>query len=357
MYKYTIEYVKKCFDHEGYVLLSTEYVGCKQKLQYICPNGHEHSITFDKWLSGQRCHYCKGNVKLTTEFVKTAFEKEGYELLSLYENSGSKLKYKCSKGHYGYIKWDHWRDGHRCAECAGNKKKDINVIRKEFAKENYTLLSDDYISSCAELKYKCPNGHIGTITYHNWVTGYRCLECSGCKKKTIEEVKKSVEAEGYKLLTGRYINCNQKLHLICSNGHDYYVSWDNWNHSGSRCVKCKDWGTSCQENALFEFLYALYPNIVEHSRNIIPPLELDIVIPNKKTAVEYCGLYWHSELMGKDNQYHLNKLIRCKKSNYKLITVFEDEFVNNKDIVFSRLRNILNVGGLNVIYARNCVIK
>lgn len=38
--------------------------------------------------------------KLTFEFVKEQFEKEGYKLLSTeYENAHTKLKVRCNKGH------------------------------------------------------------------------------------------------------------------------------------------------------------------------------------------------------------------------------------------------------------------
>ena len=45
--KYTIEQVRKVFEDRGFKLLSTEYVNCKSKLRYMCPNNHIRETTFD----------------------------------------------------------------------------------------------------------------------------------------------------------------------------------------------------------------------------------------------------------------------------------------------------------------------
>lgn len=83
-------------------------------------------------------------------------------------------------------------------------------------------------------------------------------------------------------------------------------------------------------------------SISENNRKIIAPQELDIVIPDKKIAIEICGLYWHSEIHKQDN-YHLTKLKAANDAGYRLITIFEDEYLFNKNIVYSRLKNILGL--------------
>lgn len=83
-------------------------------------------------------------------------------------------------------------------------------------------------------------------------------------------------------------------------------------------------------------------DILENDRKIISPQELDIVVPSHKLAIEVCGLYWHSE-KHKQDSYHINKLKATNAAGYKLITIFEDEYLFKKDIVFSRLKNLLNI--------------
>lgn len=50
----------KTFNDENCVLKTvvSEYKNGKQKLNYICPNGHHHSVTWDGWKKGRRCPHC-----------------------------------------------------------------------------------------------------------------------------------------------------------------------------------------------------------------------------------------------------------------------------------------------------------
>lgn len=86
-------------------------------------------------------------------------------------------------------------------------------------------------------------------------------------------------------------------------------------------------------------------------------LELDIYIPNKNIAIEYNGLYWHSEINQLDPDYHLIKWAECKKKNIHLIQIFEDEWLNKKEIVLSMLKHKLKVNRNKRIFGRNCEIK
>lgn len=95
-------------------------------------------------------------------------------------------------------------------------------------------------------------------------------------------------------------------------------------------------------------------SIKENNRNIIKNTELDIYLPEHNLAIEYCGLYWHSELF-KDKNYHKNKYEKCKEKGIRLLTIFQNEWVYNKNIVKSKLKNILNLG-TETIYARKCKI-
>ena len=94
--------------------------------------------------------------------------------------------------------------------------------------------------------------------------------------------------------------------------------------------------------------------IILNSKNIISPLELDIYLPELKLAFEFNGLYWHNELY-KENSYHLNKTENSEKQGIQLIHIYEDDWIYKKDIVKSRILNLL--GKSNKIYARKCEIK
>jgi len=355
--KHNIEEIREVFKKCGYSLISNEYINAHTKLETLCHNGHSYFVTFTKWLSGSRCLCENYKHRLTIDYIKSEFEKRNYILLSNSYENNKKLDYICPNGHKHSIRFDHFQKGHGCPYCNGRPIVDIERVRKEFASEDYVLLTSEYKNNFQKLDYICPRGHKHSITRNNWTTGYRCPECAHNMKKTLEFIKDDFNKNGYTLVSNNYINHHQKLHCICPNGHDYYVSWSNWQQHNSRCPKCKDWGTSSQESTLLEFVRDLCGCIIEHDRILISPYELDIVIPDKKIAIEYCGLYWHSQLAGKNQNYHLNKLTSCESRGYRLMTIFEDELVFNRDIVFSRLKNIFNYGDSKIIYARNCIVK
>jgi len=108
------------------------------------------------------------------------------------------------------------------------------------------------------------------------------------------------------------------------------------------------------QNEILEYL-SKYFDVNLGNRSILGGKELDIFIPEKKLAVEFNGIYWHSDLF-KGNKYHIEKKEICEKNNINLIHVWEDDWVYKKEIVKSRLRNILGLND-NKIMARKCIIK
>lgn len=81
-----------------------------------------------------------------------------------------------------------------------------------------------------------------------------------------------------------------------------------------------------------------------HNRQLIKPLEIDIVIHDHKIGIEFCGLYWHSEINKIDKKYHLSKLQKVNAAGYRLITIFEDEWLYKRDIVELKLLNLFGLG-------------
>lgn len=113
---------------------------------------------------------------------------------------------------------------------------------------------------------------------------------------------------------------------------------------------------SAGEREVEEFVKSLGFYVESSNRSLIKPQELDIVIPEKRLAIEYCGLYWHSTAnLRMTPQYHANKMKAVQARGYRLITIFEDEWKNSRRIVEQKLRSILGVSNQPVIYARKCV--
>ena len=188
--KLTIEFVRESFEKEGYVLLSEEYISAKSKLNYICPQGHKHSIIWDNWQQGHKCPSCAGNAKYTIKFVKNSFEKEGYTLLSKeYTGAHSKLDYICPEGHQHNIRWNDWQKGVRCPTCFKNNNIGQGCFHwKGGARLRNLPLYDTYssqLSFCEEIR-RAPEEKI--------ILQVKCAKCSKWFTPTLNNVVNRIKA-------------------------------------------------------------------------------------------------------------------------------------------------------------------
>ncbi|MDR2457448.1 MAG: hypothetical protein LBD41_03100 [Clostridiales Family XIII bacterium] len=122
------------------------------------------------------------------------------------------------------------------------------------------------------------------------------------------------------------------------------------------CIKCHNEKHSKQEKEVVTFIRSIYSGeIIENSRQIIPPKELDIYLPEFKLAIEYCGIAWHSSKFLNKN-YHLDKLNLCKEKNIDLLQIWSTEWLYQKDIIKSIIQARLKLNQTK-IFARKCIIK
>lgn len=114
--------------------------------------------------------------------------------------------------------------------------------------------------------------------------------------------------------------------------------------------------SSSYESEIATWLLSHNIEFIQNSKKIISPLELDFYLPNQKVAIEFNGLYWHSEIECKNKNYHFDKMQRCNKLGIRLIHIFEDEWRNKREVCLDVLSRILNIKMIHVA-ARKCQIK
>ena len=261
--KLTIEFIQSEFENEDYVLLTKKYINAHQKLDYICPKKHKHSISWSNWQKGKKCPYCANRRPIDIKFVRESFIKEDYILLTTeYKNNRQKLDYICPNGHKHSINWNNWQQGKRCPHCTGNNKPTIEFIISEFKKENYVLLTTEYINNRQKLNYICPRGHKHNITWHNWTQNQRCPYCFGNISKSEIQVRNFIESLGIKVSPN---DRNQIFNPETGNG-----------------------------------------------------LELDIFLPTLNKAIEYNGEYWHQ-----DKNRDILKQKLCESKGIDLLTIWD----------------------------------
>lgn len=119
----------------------------------------------------------------------------------------------------------------------------------------------------------------------------------------------------------------------------------------------KHFFVSTGEKQVYNFLQELGVLVEVNTREVINPYELDIFLPNHNIAIEYCGLYWHSEQQGKHKQYHKTKRDMCQQLGIRLLTIYEDEWKQKQDIIKEKLRILVQKDIRPIIYGRKCVIQ
>lgn len=370
--KTTSEFKKQVYNlvKDDYEVLG-EYKGAKTKLlmRHNCC-GFEYMVTPTNFLSNKRCPKCFVGIKKTTKQFKMDVYKatnNEYTVLGEYIDTDTEIlmKHNCCETEY-LIKPKQFVAGVRCPNCCKTKLKTTN----EFKNQVYNLVNDEYnvlgnyINSKTKIKIihnTCNNQY--EVRPSNFLRGDRCPHCYGNIKKTNSQFKKEVfdlVGDEYDFIES-YINADVKLlvkHNKCNNF--YKVCPDKFLNEGTRCPNCSNSkGFSQGEKELLDYITSILPietEIISNDRTVLKPKELDIYIPNLNIAFEYNGLYWHTEEYI-DKNYHLDKMIECNKKGIKLIHIFEDEWLNNQELMKNKIANLLGVNNNNKVYARKCYVK
>jgi hypothetical protein len=379
----------KSIHGEKYDYSKVEYINTSTKICIICPKHGEFSQTPKDHLRGRGCGKCGGEnsikkrTKTTEKFIQEVKEKHGdcYDLTKVdYINDSTKVCIICKKHGDFYITPLHLLSGEGCRLC-GIEKAAISRTKKhtKFLEEcvnshqdgtNYDYSKSNYISDKVPVRIIChvtdengnehgefwqsPNNHISK--------SQGCPKCGRLKsdenrKYTQDEwieKAKLVHKNKYDYTYVKYINSDEKVAINCLEHGTFYQKPSN-HLMKQGCPKCfKD--KSGVEREITEYISSLGIEFIENERKILNGKEIDIYIPSKKIGIEVNGLIWHSDLYGTDYKYHLQKTNDLEKQGIKLIHVFEDEWNDKRDIVKSRLSNILGVTK-NKLYARTCEIK
>jgi len=126
--KNVLKELQEIAESKGGKCLSTEYLGCMNKLEFMCEKGHIWSALPISIKSGTWCKKC-ATIELTKNKIKNSLaelqkilhEKNG-KCLSEYINNTTKLEFECNKGHKWMASPKSIKSGTWCHECKYNKK-------------------------------------------------------------------------------------------------------------------------------------------------------------------------------------------------------------------------------------------
>lgn len=160
---------------------------------------------------------------------------------------------------------------------------------------------------------------------------------------------------------------NTQLELFCNSCNNYFSLTKQYFHEskikGDMCPFChpRQYNRSQAEIEIYEYVTSLCPDAISSCRTALGSSgkEIDIFIPSLNIGIEFNGMYWHSEIVNLNNSLHKQRdyhkhQLACKHG-IQLITIYDEEYRNSKNIVLSRLSNILGKTPQR-IYARKCTI-
>lgn len=282
--------IKQYAEDNVYVLISKEYINAKEKLHFICNNGHDCYINWNNFKSGRRCNECNKNnisnrlTKYVEDDIKKNIEKEGYLIIGEYKNTNLPFLTICPHGKEYMLRYSHFLEGVRCG-CETVKKYEFEEVKEYFQNEGYTLLEEEYLNVFTKMKVECPKGHIYYVNFHNFKSGYRCPNCNSSKGEDVID----------KIL-------------------------NNYNIQHIRQYKFDD--CKCKQCLPFDFYLPDYNMLIEYDGR------------QHYEIVEYFGGF-DSFVDTKIRDTIKNEY--CKKNNIKLIRIPYWEFDNIKNILVDKL--------------------
>lgn len=310
----------------------------------------------------------------TESFISKAVLKHGNKYdysKSVYIKSKTKLVITCPiHGDFEQIPNSHLT-GQGCPECGkikqnNSKKLNLNYVLNKCVE----MHGDKYDYSKITFEKVNDNVTIGCPT-HGWfrqilINHYRGQGCPKCGKRNMARsqkmsledfISRSRKTHGDKYDYSQCVinNYRSKVTIICKDHGPFIQSAENHYSSGAGCPRCAN-TSSKAETEIAQIIRYLGVHCVTRIRTLIKPLELDIVIPSLKIAIEYNGLIWHSEEYGKDKWYHHDKSKLCADKGYRLIHIWEDDWNRNKELQIEFLRHQLGKSRYVPIYARECVL-
>lgn len=350
------------------------YINQRTKVHIICSEHGEFEQTPSDHLQGHGCPKCGGTKALTQEeFIRRAREVHGdrYDYSKVvYINQNTKVCIICPEhGEFEQTPLSHIYQRSGCPKCKGRVLTTGEVVQlfREKHGDRYDYSKVEYKKMHEKVCIICPEHGEFEQTPSKHLSGQGCPLCGiesriekriMSKESFIEKANK-IHNNKYDYSNVSFTNTHQVISIICPQ-HGNFEQMAYIHLQGHGCPKCGNI-ISYSESEIYNRIKkeVREQKVFHNKRGILKDnREIDIYLPEYKLGIEYDGLYWHSEYMGKGRNYHLNKTMECKENDIRLIHIFEDEYIYKKDLVINKILYILGkCENLPKIDGRKCEIK
>jgi len=359
------QFIEKAIKVHGdkYDYSKVDYINSSTKVCIICHEkdneGNEHGEFWQRPSEHLRneCPKC-ANLKRARfgrfsvqQFIDKAKEVHGdkYDYSKVnYINSSTKVCIICPEhGEFWMTPCAHIYSKQGCPKCKGIGLDNEEWIKKfkEVHGDKYDYSKVQYTNSKTKVCIICPeHGEFWQTPYKHYHKHQGCPKCGNISKGKLHrltteefiEKSKKIHGDKYDYREVNYEKAKTKVSIICPEHGRFFIT-PNDHLSGHGCPKC---GVieSRGENEIYGFLCGLIgkDNVIKHDRDVLGDgREIDIYLPQYKVGIEFDGLYWHSERKNKMKNYHLSKTVLCEENGIGLIHIFEDEYLQHKDILFN----------------------
>lgn len=343
----------------------------EDKVQIVCPDHGPFWQDPKKHLHGQGCGKCAGRGTDKLQDLKDKYPGWNWDGVTV-EGSKAPLHLTCPRhGPFTtlYNRLMNRRDTlsvcPACNKAAGGTSQRVQrgtwEDRVKTLYQGRVTLKGETGGCQDKALFECETHGMFEARPLDVVNGHGCPQCGAESRVTgmrdtlavtsMEFVQRAMTkkaGKGYGYDTSSFTNMRTPMRMYCREHGEFWQIPRNHLTLDAGCPTCAS-SVSKGEAAVRDWLLSLGETVVVRSREVLAPQEVDIYLPTRKLAIEYCGLYWHGEGY-KDKGYHKQKYELAKSKGITLVQVFEDEWISKPEIVKSMLQHKL--GASQKEYAR-----
>lgn len=295
---------------------------------------------------------------------------------AIYAGMNHKIDFVCPTHGLQSMDAKNMMNGKQCQKCSFEARKGRSRITQNKMLDRFRQVHGDtydysearYLAQQSQVQIKCKtHGSFWQKPEYHW-KGAGCPVCyhenirGASQRDTLESFSAKVKAlfgDLFDLSLAEYVNSQTYLSVRCVKHNQTLVTKPNFLLNGCNpCPKCNHM-KSAGEEELAKYASFLAP-IVRRNRKLLGGRELDILVPSKNLALEYCGMYWHScknaEEQRNNKNNHYQKYFDALQKGVRTITIYESEWKDRKPQIKRLLRNLLGKSKGSLM-ARKCELK
>lgn len=355
-----------------------KYVNSSSHVIIRCPVHGDFKQQPRTHIAGQGCSKCNQSInwcpKLDLQsFITRAKQVHGNKYdysTTAYKSVNDKVQITCPTHGKFTQKANGHLNGQGCPLCAGNHKKSTQQFiaeARQIHSDKYDYTKSKYVNANTPLIITCPiHGDFLRKPKSHLTLRTGCTQCGLDRMKnelsctTEEFISKAIKIHGDKYGYSKSIYTGKADPLIITCPlHGDFTQRPNDHISGHNgCYKC-GCSSSKWEEEVKSYIASVYGGeIIDRTRTVIPPQELDIWLPDLKLGIECHGAYRHSYNAPEttsQRRRHSNKSDAADGLGITLLQFFDFEWSEKCDLLKSMINHRL--GGLSIKkYARHLKI-